>query len=522
MSESFVYPGQLAFSTAPMLIKTILGSCVSVVFWDAKTSIGGLCHYLLPVPTAGAIPSPRYGSFAIPDLLDKLLEAGAHREHIKAKVYGGGNVVSQLNRLDGNIGDRNIEEAFAQLKKLKIPIIEENIGGKLGRRITLDTRNFAVEHRFSDEKTSDSSNLSGVQLAKVQDRIRVLIVDDSATIRTLFAKALAQAAQIEVVGTATDPYDAREKIIALKPDVLTLDIEMPKMNGVDFLQKLMAHHPMPVIMVSSLGADGEAAQKSLELGAVEFVQKPSQYDPSLIAELGELLIHKIIAASTAKLNARKPAAAKSSASANTKMSSAPLHGLNLITVGGNVGCSEPLAILIKGLASDTPPVVVSVSTISSFIGTFTQRLQQQSRVELQILRQEETVLSMGRVYFATADSHVQIRKASNGTLYARLDKGGPFFGQRPSSEKLFLSAAEAVPGSVCGIMLSSFSADGISGLLKIRETGGITIVQNPEEAAFNATPATAIEKGAADYILNAADIPACIMQLRNRKVLSAG
>jgi len=521
MIEYFVYPGQLMACQESARIKTILGSCVSVVFWDRSTQIGGLCHYLLPEPTPGAVPSARYGSFAIPELLQRMLDLGAKREHIQAKIFGGGNVVNHLNRLDGNIGDRNIEEAHMQLKTLKIPVLEENTGGKKGRFIALDTSNFAVEHRFSDER-SETMTLSGVALTRPRERIRVLIVDDSATVRTLFSKALAQSAHIEVVGTATDPFDAREKIIALKPDVLTLDIEMPRMNGVTFLEKLMQHHPMPVVMVSSLGADGEAAQRALELGAVEFVQKPSQYDPALLSELGEILIQKIVAASTAQLKTAPPVTKASAAPRPLPESGMPTHTLRLVTIGGNVGCSEPLAALIRGLASDTPPVVVSASTISSFIGTFTQRLQPSCRVELQILRMEETPLSMGKVYFATADSHVEVYRTGSGGLVARLEKGGPFYGQKPSSEKLFQSAAEAASGSVCGILLSSFSADGIAGLLKIRETGGITIVQNPEECSFNATPAAAIEKGAADFILNAGEIPGCIMQLRNRKVLQTG
>lgn len=521
MNEFFVYPGQLMACKETARIKTILGSCVSVVFWDPQTRVGGLCHYLLPEPTPGSVPSARYGSFAIPELLDRMLELGAQREHIQAKIYGGGNVVNHLNRLDGNIGDRNIEEAHSQLKKLKIPLVEDNTGGNKGRFIAVDTNNFAVEHRFSESR-SEGENLSGTTLVRPRDRVKVLIVDDSATVRNLFTKALSQSAHIEVVGSATDPFDAREKIIALKPDVITLDIEMPRMNGVAFLEKLMQHHPMPVVMVSSLGADGEAAQKALELGAVEFVQKPSQYDPTLLSELGEILIQKVIAASTAQLRTPQVLTPAAAAPRPVLDSGIPSHALRLITVGGNVGCSEPLAALIRGLASDTPPVVVSASTISSFIGTFTQRLQPYCRVELQILRMEETPLSMGKVYFATADSHVQIHRTAAGGLVARLEKGGPLFGQKPSSEKLFQSAAEAASGSVCGILLSSFSTDGISGLLKIRESGGITIVQNPDECSFNATPAAAIEKGAADYILNAGEIPACIMQLRNRKVLQTG
>ena len=339
MSEYFVYPGQMMAVQGTARIKTILGSCVSVVLWDGTSQVGGLCHYLLPEPTPGAVPCARYGSFAIPELLQRMLELGAKREHIQAKIFGGGNVVNHLNRLDGTIGERNIEEARIQLQKLRIPMIAENTGGTQGRYIVLDTSNFEVEQRLSE---SHSPSLSGAVLAPMRERVRVLIVDDSATVRTLFAKALGQHPQIEVVGTAVDPFDAREKIIALKPDVITLDIEMPRMNGVTFLAKLMQHHPLPVVMVSSLGADGEAAHKALELGAVEFVQKPSQFDPALLSELGALLQQKILAASTAQL--RAPQRSGPAAPRPSLMSRAPQQSIQLIAV------STLLAISGKGSA----------------------------------------------------------------------------------------------------------------------------------------------------------------------------
>ncbi|MCX6131871.1 MAG: response regulator, partial [Proteobacteria bacterium] len=405
---------------------------------------------------------------------------------------------------------------------LGVKLVEENVGGVHGRWICLDTSNFEVEHRITEEK-EQSASLSGVRPVKVRERIKVLVVDDSATVRAIFAKVLAQSAQIEVVGTATDPYDAREKILQLKPDLITLDIEMPRMNGVSFLEKLMSHHPIPVIMVSSLGADGEAAQRCLELGAVEFVQKPSQYDPSLLKDLGDLLIHKVIAASTANLKPVKSKPSPTGKSPTLKEAGLKSQSaLNLIVVGGNVGCAEPLASFIKGLASDSPPVVVAASTISGFISTFTQRLQNQCRVELQILRQDQTNLSMGRVYFAPADAHVLVKQASLSGPVAVLERTPANFGQRPSTEKLFSSAAEKFGPTACGVLLSSFSLDGVNGLLKIRESGGVTLVQSPEEASFNATPISAIEKGAADYILTAEEMAPCILQLRNSRVLRAG
>ncbi len=246
MKNVFLYPGQLVASAEPAKIVTILGSCVAVLLYESERKIGGMCHYLLAKPKDNDVSTSRYGSHAIPKLIEQILMRGGDIKHLKAKIYGGGEVLN--NTIGANIGSDNIRIAKDLLREHKIPILEELVGGKVGCRIEFYTENFQVEHQFHREKENEI-DLAGTKKQLLVNSAKVLIVDDSATVRNIFSKTLGKSPKIIVVGTAVDAYDARDKIVKLKPDVITLDVEMPRMKGVEFLEKLMAHHPMPVIMV---------------------------------------------------------------------------------------------------------------------------------------------------------------------------------------------------------------------------------------------------------------------------------
>jgi two-component system chemotaxis response regulator CheB len=514
MKDLFVYPGQIAVSAEPARIRTILGSCVSVVLWDCKKRYGGLCHYLLPHDGQGVGDTPRYASFALPHLLVKMIDLGCDERDLRAKVYGGANVMSHLNRMDGNIGDRNIEAAREFLSRHRIPILEESLGGTKGRRITLDTDTFQVEHRLSKEQ--DSESISGIQLTKAPEKCRVLIVDDSATVRAIFQKILSQSRAIEVVGTAVDPYDARDKVIKLKPDVLTLDIEMPKMSGVVFLEKIMTHHPLPVIMVSSLGADGAAARKALELGALEFIQKPSQFDPGVLSELAESLIAKILAAASAPTPSKRPAV-KRSTQQQTNVP-AGLQAIEAIAVVGNVGSPQSLETLLQSLPSDCPPVIVAIPTLSALMGAYVENLRSRCQTCLTIVHQDIPTLASGYVYFVPGHVHAKITRSSAHRTGLLLEGGAPYLGQRPSADRLLESMASHLPHAALAIQLSGFGSDGQHGIQMLHEKHCYVMVQEPEEASFNHTIVSIIEKGFADVVLPVQGMATQLMAIRNQRI----
>jgi two-component system, chemotaxis family, protein-glutamate methylesterase/glutaminase len=518
LSSIFIYPGQLAATADPTIIKTILGSCVAVSFWDHKNGVGGLCHYLLPDAPGEQGKSGRYGEYAVRELYRQCIALGAAQESMEAQIYGGGAVVDSLSASHLGIGERNIDCARGILRELRVRVIKESVGGTSGRRIMLDTATGSVMEEITEKKlaTDGSQEISrtGVSVVRPPNLTKVLIVDDSATIRNILKNVFDRSNKISVVGTAIDPYDAREKILALKPDVITLDIEMPRMNGIAFLEKLMAHHPMPVVVVSSLSSQGAAAERALELGAIEFVHKPSQFDPTILGDLADQLIPKVIAASTAQIKKSDQIATKPRAETKIKEVRRSSQPVSLIVVGGNGGAADALGKMIPLLATDTPPVVVAVSTIAGFADAWANKIQAGVKLPVQIkVIKEDTTLRQGCVYIAS-EQHVKV-VAEHGLLKATLFGAGPVSGQRPSSDILFASAATAAPGTTIGVLLSGYGHDGINGARNIKESGGWTISQAPDDCAFNFTVVSALESGVIDESVDRGGISQLIYARRS-------
>lgn len=511
----YLYPGQFAFSVEPAEITTILGSCVGVALYDPVTKIGGLNHYLLAEMTPGEPGGPRYGSYAIPALIEAMAKAGADPKRLQAKVYGGGNVISPAAGIV--IGDRNIQIALDLLGKYGIPVIDKNVSGTTGRRIALNTATFEINHRLMREMDTET-DITGHRKLEVAKDIKVAIIDDSLTVRNLFQKIFAKHG-LQVVGTAANPFEARELIIKTKPSVLTLDVEMPGMSGVAFLERLMAHMPTPTIMVSSLQSDGAAALRALDLGAIEFVTKPSQFDPTALAPFAEMLVEKVRAA--ASVNVIKQARARTQASPMSSLNGASASGsfgteVRLVAIGGNSGSQESLGKLLSSLAADTPPVVVANAGIAQFLPSYIERLKKTVHLGLKIA-QDGQLLTQGTVYFAPAGAHISVRKSGLGFIVA-VKPGLPILNQLPSASVLFESILQEAGGSAVGILLGGYGNDGVEALAKLRDKQCLTIVENPEQSSFPYIPQKAIAVGAAEQVLNAGEIGQAILGYRSRKV----
>ncbi len=527
MKKHYLYPGMVYASKEETEVATLLGSCVSIVLIDPIKKIGGMNHYLLPPYDSSIAQTARYGDVAIQQLLEAMKKEGADTGNLKAKVYGGGNVVSNLTQGD-SIGQRNIEFALSTLEKLRIPVLEKNIGGDQGRRIQLNTLTGAVTHKFNDssESTTDGPvlDLSGRPKYNFKKDVKVLIVDDSAAIRSLFTKAFEKAG-LKVVGAASDPFEARELLIKHSPDVMTLDIEMPKMNGVQFLEKIMKHLPIPTVMVSSLSADGAAALKCLDLGAIEFFHKTSQHDPTAIREMGEILVEKVRAAATVNLKAKIAEISKASA-ANPVNKNTPQpeavkgkrpKALKLILVGGNAGSAESLETFVSKLHQDTPPVVIACSTIGTFLPSFIAKLSKKTQLNLKV-GENNMILGLGTVVFIPAGFHGKIIRSGLG-FNLRLEKSPPVNSQIPSSTVLFSSAAEQAAQETVGVLLGGYGTDGVAGLTQLQDKGGTTIVQFPEETNFPFLPQSAISAGVADNILKVDSMAQFLFEFRSKAVI---
>lgn len=268
----FVLPGEIAIARKPAVIATLLGSCVSICLYSPQEKFGGMNHFLLP---SGSDKSQenKYGDISTNNLIKHMAKFAPDMSKLRAKVYGGGSVVGHLSSAGFDIGRRNIEMALTVLKEHGIKIVDQQTGGFNGRKIFFDNKTGDVEVRVIEK-----SELTTQMEEKKQDlaarRTRVLIVDDSATVRDILKSALMSDPGIHVVGEAKDAFEARNKILELDPDVITLDIIMPRLDGVSFLKKLMVHYPKPIIIVSSVAQRGSVLRtRSEEIGAVGVVDK---------------------------------------------------------------------------------------------------------------------------------------------------------------------------------------------------------------------------------------------------------
>lgn len=270
----FLLPGEMAFSREPTRISTLLGSCVAVTLYDRRQHWGGVNHYMVP-EAIGNLPEGKIGRTAIPALLRLASMAGSKTGDLEARIIGGAAVigaqVAGSASVLGDIGHRNGELAREMLGQLRIPVVQEVLGGNHGRRIHLDSHSGQLE-------VITMGGTSAVERCRpprrAGERYRVLIVDDSALVRQLLGKVIAGSDDFEVCGEAEDPFAARERILDLDPDILCLDLIMPKLDGLSFLRRLMQYKPIPTVVVSTIAKVGSAMRKKvLEAGAIDAIDK---------------------------------------------------------------------------------------------------------------------------------------------------------------------------------------------------------------------------------------------------------
>lgn len=341
-------------------------------------------------------------------------------------------------------------------------------------------------------------------------KIKVLIVDDSAVMRQLLTELISSDPQIEVVGTASDPFIAREKIKALHPDVLTLDVEMPRMDGLTFLEKLMVGHPMPVLMVSSLTQQGcDVTMRALELGAVDFFPKPTIDLQAGIEREAALIIEKVKAAAGSRVVSRPGIRTDAPKSQRTSAGYRGTH--QILLIGASTGGTEAIKETLTSMPSDAPGIVIVQHMPPGFTASFASRLNGLCDIRVKEAADGDCVLP-GHALIAPGNFQTSLYR-SGAEYYVKVGMGEPVNRHRPSVDVLFDSAAECAGANVVAALLTGMGDDGARGLRRLRDAGAHTIAQDEASCIVFGMPREAIVRGGAEYVLPLGDIAEEMLQL---------
>ena len=329
--------------------------------------------------------------------------------------------------------------------------------------------------------------------------IRVVIVDDSALMRKVMSEILSSDPEIEVVATASDPLVARKKIRELNPDLITLDIEMPKLNGLDFLEKIMRLRPMPVLVVSALAEKGsDVALKALELGAVDFATKPGIDVEGGLITMQDELIGKVKAAAAASFHPRyRPA--RTNPLQNMLPGLRSRNARRVVAIGASTGGVYALTDILSDLPADAPPILITQHISGVFVERFAQRLDISTALSVTVATNNMRIMP-GHAYLAPSGRHLTLTR-SGGHFLTRLVDSPPVGGHRPSVDVLFSSVAECAGAAATGVLLTGMGKDGAEGLLKMRNVGAMTICQNKATSLIYGMPRAAVVIEAVDLEL---------------------
>ncbi len=368
---------------------------------------------------------------------------------------------------------------------------------------------------MSENFTSDSAN----PVDTGPEKVKVLVVDDSALMRQLIAGMIDAQPDMEVVGVASDPYIARDKIKQLNPDVLTLDIEMPRMDGITFLKNLMRLRPMPVIMISTLTEAGaEVTLEALRIGAFDFITKPKENAGKSIVQYEEDLVAKIRSAAkvnVGELERRSERAKDAPVKPTPKFPDYNPRGGQWIAIGASTGGTEAIKEVLLGLPANCPPVVITQHIPPQFSLSFAQRMNTLCAMAVHEAEDGQKILP-GNVYIAPGDRHMKFRKVNDGFVISLWD-GERVNRHKPSVEVMFDSIVDLGLRKTVGVMLTGMGADGAQAMLRMKELGCHTIVQDEKTSVVWGMPGVAFQLGAHSEVKPLPAIARRLLELTNRK-----
>ncbi len=341
-------------------------------------------------------------------------------------------------------------------------------------------------------------------------RIRVLVVDDSAYIRKVMREMLTSHPDIEVVGTARDGREALDKVAELQPDVVTLDLMMPNLDGLGFLREQMKRRPLPVVVVSIATEEGDRALAALDAGAIDFIQKPTALATERVFAIQQEVVHKVLAAANARLD-RVPAVGTPHQSVRHAFSNA--RRFDVVALGLSTGGPQALRAVLPALPADFPvPLLVVVHMPVGYTQPFAERLDQITDLHVTVPFDGEEVRP-GTVYLAEAGMHLRVERRVDGRVVARRSLQPLDTLHRPSVDVLLQSAAQVYNGRTLAVVLTGMGEDGLQGAAWVKAAGGMVLAESEQTAVVYGMPRAVIEAGLADRVVNLPDLPATLMNL---------
>ncbi len=340
------------------------------------------------------------------------------------------------------------------------------------------------------------------------NKIRVLVVDDSAVVRKIFSEELSKYPDIQVIGVAPDPYVAREKIVNLKPDVITLDIEMPRMDGLTFLKKLMKYYPLPTIIVSSLTPQGgKLTLEAMEIGAVDVIGKPGA--AYTVGDMSAQLADKIRAASRVRLTKRDESVMPSGAGEPIRARAQTSN--KVVAIGASTGGTEALKKVLTKMPPNSPGIVIVQHMPANFTTAFAARLNDLSQINVKEAEDNDSV-TPGTALLAPGNFHMILRR-SGGRYYVEVKTGPMVHHQRPAVDVLFKSTAKYAGANAIGVILTGMGADGAEGLLEMKNAGAGTIAQDEKSCVVFGMPREAIRLGGVDKVVSIDQVASEIIKM---------
>lgn len=347
-------------------------------------------------------------------------------------------------------------------------------------------------------------------------KIKVLIVDDSAMMRKILSKMISEAGDMEIVGQASDPFEARDLLVSQIPDVMILDIEMPKMDGLTFLDKVMNHRPFPILIFSGHAKTGsQVALKALELGAVDILEKPQDLTKGFDS-IKDTILNKIRMAGKSKVSAgRGPVGSKAPAAKAPAILSSDYDASTILAVASSTGGTEALKVFFAGFNGFIPPTVVVQHMPKGFTKTFSEHLAKMFPFEVKEAENGDK-LQANRVLIAPGDFHMEIVKS--GLQYVvKLHQEPQMHGVRPAADYLMKSVAQYVGAKAIGVVLTGMGKDGAQGLLQMKKAGAFTFAQSEQTCVVYGMPAAAVAMGAVDKVLDLTEISGHVLGRLKKK-----